>query len=222
MSRFTDVASVRAAGYTSIGDASTGYEHFVHFGFLNDGYLLDPNRIESVVFQVNPDGSKVIVSAMYILSQGMTMADAPDIAGPLTTWHDHQDLCWSLDGSGNPIVVGIRPPGGSCPPGSLFVATPPMLHVWVVDHPCGPFAGIETDGAQGPHGRPAASTSTSFWRNSRRERSRSGPFWPRVRGLSLAGAGDAGHVRGEALEDVVVELLPGQALGVGDGAVAQG
>ena len=31
---------------------------------------------------------------MYILGFGKTMADVPDVAGELTTWHDHQNLCW--------------------------------------------------------------------------------------------------------------------------------
>jgi hypothetical protein len=140
MQRFPDVAAVRAAGYSSIGDASTGYEHFVNFAFLGDGAEVDPNRIESIVAQVNPDGSRSIVSAMYILSLGKTMADVPEIGGPLTTWHDHQDLCWEL-----PRVVALAV-GGVCPRGTL-IPTPPMLHVWMVPHPCGPFAGIETDGA---------------------------------------------------------------------------
>jgi hypothetical protein len=141
--RFPDLDAVRAAGYSSIGDASTGFEHFVNFGYLADGPAneLNPDRIESIVAQVNPDGSKSIVSAMYILSLGRTMADVPDIAGELTTWHDHQDLCW-VGGT----VVGLAV-NGVCARGTLIV-TPPMLHVWLEPFPaCGPFAGIETDGA---------------------------------------------------------------------------
>ena len=67
------------------------------------------------------------------------MADVPDIAGPLTTWHDHQNLCWE----------GLRVVGttvnGVCARG-VFIPTPPMLHVWMVDNPCGPFAGIDEHG----------------------------------------------------------------------------
>jgi len=70
------------------------------------------------------------------------MADVPDIAGPLTTWHDHQNLCWNEDGSLAGILVD-----GTCRPAGTFRPTPPMLHVWVVEHPCGPFAGI--DGSHG-------------------------------------------------------------------------
>jgi hypothetical protein len=142
MARFPDVESVQAAGYVSIGDGRTGYEHFIHIGHLVDsGSVLDPERIESIVAQVNPDGTKEIVSAMYILPPGFTMDDAPDIAGELTMWHDHQDLCWE-----GIRVVATLDADGNCPRGT-FRPTPPMLHVWLVEHPCGPFAGIE-----GSHG----------------------------------------------------------------------
>jgi hypothetical protein len=145
MTGLTSVAAVEAAGYRSIGDSGTGYEHFVNWTFYNDGVEMDRDRIESVVFQVAPDGTRTMVSAMYILRSGKTMADAPDIAGELTMWHDHQNLCWDTSG-GNPRVVGTTGPDGRCARG-VFIATPPMLHVWMVPNECGPFAGIE-----GSHG----------------------------------------------------------------------
>jgi hypothetical protein len=138
---YIDQASVEAAGYNSIGDDRTGFEHFVNFGFLTDGVELDPARVESIMFEVADDGTKRIASAMYILSVGKTMADVPDIAGELTTWHDHQDLCW--DGNGR--IVGLFR-NGACRPAGTLIPTPPMLHVWVVPNDCGPFAGIEGHG----------------------------------------------------------------------------
>lgn len=143
MLAFPDQAAVEAAGYVSIGDAPTGYEHFVNVAHLADGREIDPSAIESIVLVVNPDGSKVVASAMYILSFDKTMEDVPDIAGELTTWHDHQNLCWE-----GLRVVGTTDATGSCERG-VFRPTPPMLHVWLPSqqHPCGPFAGIE-----GSHG----------------------------------------------------------------------
>lgn len=137
---FPDVDAVVAAGYMSIGDGVTGFEHFVHPGFIGDGIELDPDRIESIVARVNPDGTKDLVSAMYLMSPGSTMADVPDIAGALTTWHDHQDLCWE-----GIRVVGRTDADGNCPRGR-FRSTAPMLHVWIEPHPCGPFAGLEGHG----------------------------------------------------------------------------
>lgn len=141
MAGLTDEASVVAAGYRSIGDGRTGYEHFVHWKHLADGVALDPARIESIVLAVAPDGTKQVVSGMYILPLGQTMADVPDVAGELTTWHDHQDLCWD----GNRVVGRFR--DGACRPAGQLAPTPPMLHVWLTEHPCGPFAGIEGHGA---------------------------------------------------------------------------
>jgi hypothetical protein len=136
----TDTASVMAAGYRSIGDAVTGHEHFVNTAYMADAEILRADHVEAIVFEVADDGTKRLVSGMFILPNGATMADVPDVAGPLTVWHDHQNLCW--DGN---RVVGILWKG-TCTRGT-FRPTAPMLHVWVVDNECGPFAGIE-----GPNG----------------------------------------------------------------------
>jgi hypothetical protein len=141
MTAYADTAAVEAAGYHSIGDGRTGFEHFVSFEFLADGVELDPARVESIVFAVDDDGDKQLVSAMYILDAGKTMADVPDIAGDITTWHDHQDLCWDDNGR----VVGVFR-NGACRPSGTLIPTPPMLHVWVVPNDCGPFAGIDGHG----------------------------------------------------------------------------
>ncbi len=141
MKAFPDEAALQAAGYVSIGDGGTGWEHYIHVGLIADPAYLDPNGIESIVLKVNPDGTKEVASAMYLLPFGFTMEDAPDIAGDLTPWHDHQNLCW--EGS---RVVGTTNATGSCVRGE-FRATQPMIHVWMMEHECGPFAGIE-----GSHG----------------------------------------------------------------------
>lgn len=159
MARFTDVASVEAAGYVSIGDGVTGWEHFINVGHMADGVDLDPNRIESIVFKVYPDGTRQLASAMYILGFGATMADVPDIAGELTTWHDHQDLCFA-----GVRVTGRVQPDGSCPRGGSLRPTAPMLHVWMIPHRCGPFAGIEGrhgSGCEHDHSEGAAAEQPS-------------------------------------------------------------
>jgi hypothetical protein len=136
---YTDTASVVAAGYLSIGDAGTGHEHFVNTAYLEDPDILRADHVESIVFEVNPDGTKRLVSGMYILPPGDTLADVPDVAGSLTVWHDHQNLCWQ----GLQVVGTVV--NGHCTRGR-FRPTPPMLHVWVVPNACGPFAGIEGPG----------------------------------------------------------------------------
>jgi hypothetical protein len=146
LAHFPDRASVEAAGYTWIGDGRRvgGYEHFVQQDYLADGLELDPDHIESIVLQRQGDGSERVVTAMYILERGKTLADAPDIAASLTTWHDHQNLCWDGNGRLAGIVVN-----GQCRPGGTFRPTAPMMHVWLTDPPCGPFSGVEGHGVEG-------------------------------------------------------------------------
>jgi len=136
MTNATLRSALVADGYGSIGDAGTGFEHFVHWPRLSDGIELDPAKVESIVLQRNPDGTWVLGSGMYILEPNKTMADVPEIAGSLTTWHDHQNLCWE-----GTRVVGLLV-GGTCTRGT-FRPTPPMLHVWATPQVCGPFTGIE-------------------------------------------------------------------------------
>ncbi len=142
---FSDVASVEAAGYRSIGDGrrATGvsYEHFVNSTYLVDGHELDPEHVESLVFEVE-DGHKRLVTAMYVLGWGSTMDDVPEVAEGLTIWHDHQNLCWD---ESTRQLAGVLV-DGRCTPGGTLRPTSPMLHVWLDEHPCGPFAGVEGHG----------------------------------------------------------------------------
>ncbi|HWI03257.1 MAG TPA: hypothetical protein VNT52_05430 [Acidimicrobiales bacterium] len=148
--KFPDQAALLAAGYRSIGDGLvTPFDHFIKPEYLQDGRELDPERVESVVMERTPAGWRV-ASAMYILEDGKTMADVPDVAGGLTVWHDHQNLCWDRSGL---RLAGLLV-NGRCFPGGTLRATPPMLHVWLADHPCGPFAGIEGHGGGCAHGHP--------------------------------------------------------------------
>jgi hypothetical protein len=149
MASFQTEEDVLAAGYTSIGDggAPGQYTHYINWSLVGDAHELDPTRIESIVMKMNADGTTRVVAAMYILTTGDTMADAPPLAGELTTWHDHDNLCF-VGGAFAGLAVG-----GVCPVGVLG-DTPPMLHVWVEANPCGPFAEVDENGQDcgAPHG----------------------------------------------------------------------
>jgi hypothetical protein len=88
--------------------------------------------------KINADGTKRVVAAMYALSWGDTMFDVPDIAGALTVWHDHDNMCFVGDSFAGVAV------SGSCNVGAIR-DTPPMLHVWLEENPCGPFAAIDNE-----------------------------------------------------------------------------
>jgi hypothetical protein len=139
LSAYADVAAAEAAGYVSIGDARSGVEHFINHDHLRDEGVLDPNEVESLVYRVTPDGGRELISAMYILPPGSTVEDVPDVAGNLTAWHGHDNLCW--DPAGMRIAgIGVN---GRCRPGGTQGQGMPMLHVWVVPNDCGPFAGTD-------------------------------------------------------------------------------
>lgn len=145
LARFVRVEDAEAAGYRSIGDSVTGYEHFIRWDLVDDGRLFDAANPESLVYRV--DGRRrTLVSAMYIAAPGTAINDATlaDYAGGLMQWHRHTNLCWR-DVGGVPRVSGVTLADGSCIIGSPGdpVRTSPMVHVWISPHRCGPFAAVE-------------------------------------------------------------------------------
>jgi hypothetical protein len=134
-----------AAGYRSIGDRVTGDEHYIKWADVDDGHVLDPTRPESLVYE-DRNGKQQVVAAMYMLPLHSRFTDAPDVGGALTQWHVHGDLCLTND----PVqktLSGATSVDGQCAPGSSKAGAMPMLHVWVVSNPCGPFAALEGVGA---------------------------------------------------------------------------
>ena len=143
---WSDYKVAEAFGFRSIGDAGTGHEHFIQWDWINDDVILDPDRPESLVFEPQPDGSKKLVSAMYMLPGNVALEDVPDIGGALMQWHIHDNLCFTNDPV-QPRVAGQTSPDGSCPNGLVKKEPAPMIHVWITPHECGPFAALEGVGA---------------------------------------------------------------------------
>jgi hypothetical protein len=140
--RFQDPAAAEAAGYHSIGDESTGYVHYVNWDDLADGHVLDATHPESVVYRVSPQAGLTLVAAMYMLPPGSSLAGAPDIGGALTQWHIHDNLCFDSTRPDR-VVMGLTDSAGRCPGGAIRLEPVPMIHVWIVPNPCGPFAALE-------------------------------------------------------------------------------
>jgi hypothetical protein len=150
--QWSDLAVVEAAGFHSIGDAITGHEHYIQWDWIDDDVWLDPDHPESLVFEPQPDGSKQLVSAMFMLPSGYPLADVPDWGGALMQWHVHGDLCFTDDPVA-PQVAGLKPIGGTCQPPLVDFLLSPMIHVWITPTPCGPFAALEgIAGGQVPEG----------------------------------------------------------------------
>jgi hypothetical protein len=144
--QWSDPATAEAAGFHSIGDAVTGFEHYINWNWINDDDYLDPDHPESLVYQPQPDGTKRLVSAMYMLPDTVALDQVPDVGGALTQWHIHDNLCFTTDPVA-PRVAGITDANGGCPASLQKFQPAPMIHVWIVAHPCGPFAALEGVGA---------------------------------------------------------------------------
>jgi hypothetical protein len=150
--QWADLEVVEAAGFRSIGDGATGHEHYIQWDWIDDDVWLDPNHPESLVFEPQPDGSKRLVSAMYMLPSGTPLDEVPDWGGALMQWHVHGDLCFTDDPEA-PQVAGVKPLGTSCRPPLVDGPMAPMIHVWIRSHECGPFAALDgIAGGQVPDG----------------------------------------------------------------------
>jgi hypothetical protein len=142
--KYSDYRVAEADGFNSIGDGATGHEHFINTAYFNDEHILNPDYPESLVYEPQPDGSRKLVSVMFMLNSGDTLADVPDVGGKLMQWHIHDNLCFD---PATQRVAGLREPGGPCTGGLVAGGETPMIHVWIEKNPCGPFASLEGIGA---------------------------------------------------------------------------
>ena len=143
--QWSDPKVAEAAGFHSIGDAGTGHEHYINWDWIDDDVVLDPDAPEALVYEPRPDGSKKLVSAMYMLPSTLALDEVPDIGGALMQWHIHDDLCFTTGAA--PRVAGVTNSEGGCRAGLQKFRPAPMIHVWITPHRCGPFAALEGVGA---------------------------------------------------------------------------
>ncbi|HKE77043.1 MAG TPA: hypothetical protein VKB57_25705 [Acidimicrobiales bacterium] len=168
--QFADFEATQTKGYHSIHDAFAPgqFEHLVNWTLIDDHDVLDPDHPESLVYQVQPDRSRKLVAAMYMLPSSVSLDKVPDIGGKLMQWHIHNNLCYA--GAENAwVVAGVADPPAPCRPGTFRFDKPaPMVHVWLTPNTCGPFAALEgigggqiaagqTKACDTAHGAPAAS-----------------------------------------------------------------
>jgi hypothetical protein len=139
--QWSDPKVAEAAGFHSIGDGFTGYEHFIQWDWINDDHILDPDHPESLVYRVDGSGTRTLEAAMYMLPQGETLDTVPELGGKLTQWHIHDNLCFTPGEA--PKVRGVTGPSQGCPAGLTKLDPVPMIHVWIVPQRCGPFAALE-------------------------------------------------------------------------------
>ena len=146
---WADYQTALDGGWQSIGDGSSGFEHFIKRELIQDDKFLDPTAPEALVYKV--EGAKrTLVSVMFIAKTGVTVDDPSltNYAGGLIQWHSHDNLCWRNNAQGVPVIAGLTDGAGNCPPGSVRSGSEnAMVHVWITPHLCGPFAALEGAGA---------------------------------------------------------------------------
>ncbi len=134
---YEDPADAVAAGYTGEEGGIGAVVHYEHKGYLHDGVTLDPTRPEMLVYAITDRGA-YLLGAVYAVPE--PLADAPDAGGgSITAWHAHTNVCLGISG-----LTGLLSPFGACPAFSFNIAFGPMMHVWTVDLPGGPF-GLEPE-----------------------------------------------------------------------------
>ena len=137
IARYADPGVAAAAGYHVDGMHGIDF-HANNPAYENDGRVLDPERPETLVYAVAPDGRPVLMGALFVVPMGQR---GPTVGGPLTMWHAHQDICFSLT---PPALAGVLSPLGTCPVGSiLFPLTGEMMHIWTVLGAPQPFGDLD-------------------------------------------------------------------------------
>jgi hypothetical protein len=124
---YQDLALALAAGYRPSTPALAPTVHYLNPAFLPAANALDPQHPPELVY-ANTRHGPLLLGAMFLTPR--VGQPGPEIAGPLTQWHTHPNLCFALQSRN---LVGFASPFATCPLGSFNAPTREMLHVWTVD-----------------------------------------------------------------------------------------
>jgi hypothetical protein len=131
---FQDTQKAFAAGYRPGGPSNMPSTHWMNQAYVDAGYVMDPHRPQGLVY-ANTKHGPVLLGAMFQMKQLGQFG--PDPGGPLTAWHQHENICFTPFG----FEFSLMTPFATCPLGAIDLSASPMLHVWIVDNPKGgPFA----------------------------------------------------------------------------------
>ena len=137
LAAYVDPAAAAADGYRVDGVFGKEF-HADNPAYKQDGRILDPMRPETLVYGQSPTGP-VLLGAMFQMDDVGEPGPAP--GGPLTVWHAHDHVCFSLLPPG---LAGLRDPFGICPVGSVTLPlTNEMLHVWILPGLEDPFGDLD-------------------------------------------------------------------------------
>jgi hypothetical protein len=131
--KYQDPKVAYAAGYRPGGPSNLPSSHWMNQRYVDAGYVMDPHRPQGLVY-ANARRGPVLLGAMFQMKRVGQFG--PDPGGPLTAWHQHENICVTPIG----LEFSLMTPFATCPLGGIDVSVPPMLHVWIVENPGGPFA----------------------------------------------------------------------------------
>jgi hypothetical protein len=121
-----------AAGYRP-GSTSMPSTHWMNDAYVKAGYVMDPQRPQGLVY-ANSKHGPVLLGAMFQMQHINQFG--PDPGGPLTAWHQHENICFTPIG----FEFTFMTPYAVCPLGAIDISVSPMLHVWFYKTSGGPFA----------------------------------------------------------------------------------
>ena len=122
------------AGYRPNGSTTLPSTHWINDTYVKAGYVMDPQHPQGLVY-ANSHHGPVLLGAMFEMKSIGVFG--PDPGGPLTAWHQHQNICFTPFG----LEFSLMTPFSTCPLGAVDFSAPAMLHVWIVPNPQGgPFA----------------------------------------------------------------------------------
>ena len=130
---YRDWRNAWAAGYRPGGSRQMPSTHWMNRRYVEAGYVMDPQHPQGLVYANTRHGPELL-GAMFQMQQIGQFG--PDPGGPLTAWHQHENICFTPLG----VEFSLMSPTATCPIGSIDISVPPMLHVWIVDNPGGEFA----------------------------------------------------------------------------------
>jgi len=130
---YADWRKAWAAGYRPGGSDRQPSSHWMNQRYVEAGYVMDPQHPQGLVYANSRQGP-VLLGAMFQMKKIGQFG--PDPGGPVTAWHQHENICFTPFG----FEFSLLTPTATCPLGAVSISVPPMLHVWIVDNPGGPFA----------------------------------------------------------------------------------
>ena len=137
---YADWHAAWAAGYRPQGSQTLASTHWMNQEYVKNGPVMDPRHPQGLVY-ANTHHGPVLLGAMFQMrSIGQF---GPDPGGPLTAWHQHENICAAPLG----LEFSLMTPFAICPLGALDISVPPMLHVWIVDNPAGGRFAVDIDPA---------------------------------------------------------------------------